>query len=101
MLSTLASTHSSPRQDCTPITAVITQSAPSPYACLSVCVRACVCECAPVLAEGSFSVTAIAGIVAEQVSTQLSWVRPAVAHGGRLFKPSRLLSSIVTKTLTA
>lgn len=81
MLSTLASTHSSPRQDCAPITAVIAQSPPSP-------VRVWVCGCVSVraraLAEGSFSVTgAIAGIVAEQVSTQLSWVRPAAIHVGR------------------
>lgn len=43
----------------------------------------CVSECACVLAEGSFSVTGrIAGIVAEQVSTQVSWVRPAAEHVG-------------------
>lgn len=48
------------------------------------CLSGCVCVRACVLAEGSFSVTgAIAGIVAEQVSTQLSWVRPAAIHVGR------------------
>lgn len=66
--------------------------------------RLCVSECACALAEGSFSVTGrIAGIVAEQVSTQVSWVRPAAEHVGKnylwLQSRSRLLSAIFTHGL--